>query len=259
VTGGAPWSGQVVDTPTAQEFRRLVLERVAAHDLGRIAARLEEKAARFRDALAPDRLPGIDEATARDVLRLVFSSRRKAKVILDTLTLDGFAEAVGDLLWDAAPVGERLQAFHERVLRIGRNVPVTTGFDLGSELLHFVDPERHWLWTRWMWNPESGTGSLPLVVMENVDLDGGDVAETYLRVGVAVAFLDDVGEAAGFRMGRGVFATDIFLAAVYGIYMYTTLRMRMTKEFNRIIPDLDELVRRLLGVNRVPEPAQVTP
>jgi len=32
--------------------------------------------------------------------------------------------------------------------------------------------------------------------------------------------------------------------------MYTVLRMRMTQEFNKVVPDLPDLVRRLLGVYR---------
>ena len=57
--------------------------------------------------------------------------------------------------------------------------------------------------------------------------------------------------------GHGVFGTDVFLASVYAVYMYTTLRMRMTQEFNKIIPELAELVQRLLGVNRTPPMAEV--
>ena len=40
------------------------------------------------------------------------------------------------------------------------------------------------------------------------------------------------------------------LACVYAVYMYTVLRLRMTQEFNRIVPELPDLVRRLLGVYR---------
>ena len=104
-----------------------------------------------------------------------------------------------------------------------------------------------------MWDPATGKGALPLVVMDEVDLTAESVAETYRRVGVAVAFVTDVGEAAGFtKGGSGVFGTDVFLASVYGVYMYTTLRLRMTQEFSKIMPELDELLRRLLGVHKSP-------
>ena len=65
-----------------------------------------------------------------------------------------------------------------------------------------------------------------------------------------MAFLRATGDAAGLtRTADGPFALDVFLAAVYGVYLYTTLRMRMTREFNQVVPPLPELTRRLLGVH----------
>jgi hypothetical protein len=250
--------GQVIDTPTAQEFTRLALERVSEHDLGDIASRLQAKSRFFGSSFGPDTIDGLSEETAMASLRYVFSSRRRAKVILTTLTLDGYKRAARGLLYTEMSSGQRLEHFADLIDGIGRDVQVGTGHDLGSEILHFTDPDRYWLWTRWMWNPLTGTGALPLVVMDEIDLDGDTVSETYRRIGIAYAFLNDVGEAAGFRTeGYGVFGTDVFLASVYAVYMYTTLRMRMTQEFNRIIPELADLVQRLLGVNRVPAIVEV--
>lgn len=250
--------GQVIDTPTAQEFTKLALERVSEHDLGDIAERLTTKSSFFTSTFGPETIDDLDEDSAMASLRYVFSTRRRAKVILTTLTIDGYRRAVRGLLYSEMSPGARLEAFSELIDGIGRNVQPGTGHDLGSEIMHFTDPDRYWLWTRWMWNPVTGTGALPLVVIDEVDLDGGTVSETYRRIGIAYAFLNDVGEAAGFRTeGYGVFGTDVFLASVYAVYMYTTLRMRMTQEFNKIIPELADLVQRLLGVNRTPQFAEV--
>jgi hypothetical protein len=250
--------GQVIDTPTAMEFTRLALEKVSEHDLGNIAALLTAKASFFGSIFGPGSIDDLDEEEAMASLKYTFSSRRKATVILTSLTVDGYKRAARGLLYANMPPGQRLQEFSELVDGIGRDVPAGTGHDLGSEILHYTDPDSYWLWTRWMWNPSTGTGALPLVMMEEIDLDGGTVAETYRRLGIAYAFLNDVGEAAGFRTeGYGVFGTDVFLASVYAVYMYTTLRMRMTQEFNRIVPELADLVQRLLGVNRVPAIAEV--
>ncbi len=250
--------GQVIDTPTAQEFTRLALEKVSEHDLGDTAAKLERKSAIFRDAFGPDVVMSLDEETATDVLKMVFSSRRKTKVIINSLTLDGFRRSVRGLLYADMSPGDRLEEFASLIDGIGRDIAPGTGHDLGSEIMHFTYPERYWLWTRWMWNPNTGTGALPLVVMDEVDLDGGTVSETYRRINLALSFLDGVGEQAGFRPeGHGVFGTDVFLASVYSVYMYTTLRMRMTQEFNRIVPELGDLVQRLLGVNRFPAVVEV--
>jgi hypothetical protein len=90
---------------------------------------------------------------------------------------------------------------------------------------------------------------MPLVTMEGCDLHGRTVGETYLKIGVATAFVKATGEAAGFsRLGSGPFGIDVFLACVYVVYMYTALRMRMTQEFNKVVPQMPELTRRILGV-----------
>jgi len=245
-------TGQVVDTPTAREFTRLALQKVSEAELETVAAKVEFKAERIAELVSAERLADWTEEDATTALRWVFSARRKAPLILGALGLEGLAAAVNRLIWGAGTAGERLQRFHETITGIGRGLPESLGYDLGSELMHFADPDRYWLWTRWIWNPDSETGALPLVVMEEVDIDGDSIADTYERIGLAMAFVDEVGAAAGFRTpGHGVFGTDVFLASVYAVYMYTTLRMRMTQEFNKIIPELGELVSRLLGVHRI--------
>lgn len=245
--------GQVVDTPTAREFTNLALQRVSEAQLEKVAGKVEYKAERMQEILNREFLANWSEEDAIEALRWVFSSRRKASVILNNLTLDGFRDSVDHLLYGSVAAGQRLEDFHSILGTVGRGVPESTGFDLGSELLHFSRPDTYWLWTRWMWNPESETGALPLIVMEEVEIDGGTVADTYERIGLAMAFVDEVGAAAGFRTpGHGVFGTDVFLASVYAVYMYTTLRMRMTQEFNQVVPQLGELLRRLLGIHRSP-------
>ena len=68
-----------------------------------------------------------------------------------------------------------------------------------------------------------------------------------------MAFVNETGKQVGFTdLGTGaLFGVDVFLACVYSVYMYTVLRLRMTQEFNRIVPELPDLVRRLLGVHRL--------
>ena len=152
-----------------------------------------------------------------------------------------------ELLDGAGDPGSRLQAFGDQFEGLADNLRV----DLASELLHFARPENHWLWTRWMWDPRTRTGSLPLVTTAAYDLQGENSAEIYMKVGNAVAFVHEVGAAAGFqKISNNIFGTDVYLACVYTVYVYTVLKMRMTQEFNKVIPQLPEFCRRLLGVHR---------
>jgi hypothetical protein len=239
--------GQVVDTQSAEEFMRETLEKVSRDELMTVSALLDTKAAGFRALLGtPGQARTLDRDDLRRVLRSVFATRRKADTLLDEIGPARLGAAIDDLLHGPGVVTDRFMAF-DRVLRSHPE----PGFDLPSELLHFTAPDRWWLWTRWMWDPRAGTGALPLVTTEDFDLDAADRGEGYLRVGEAMAFVNETGKVVGFTdLGTGLFGADVFLACVYSVYMYTVLRLRMTQEFNRIVPELPDLVRRLLGVYR---------
>ena len=255
--------GQVVDTEAAREFMTQALEKAERAELGDIAAALVEKSARFQALLAPERVAGLERPDLRRLLRAVFATRRQADAVLDVVGVAELRAATGALLYGEAPLADRFQSFVDalsgywgdvrlarpEVAKGGVELPENILCDLASELLHFTRPDECWLWTRWMWDPRVGTGAVPLVVEELYDLHGVTAGETYLKVGVAVAFVRATGEAAGFaRFGPGPFGVDVFLACVYAVYMYTTLRLRMTQEFNKVVPQLPELSRRLLGL-----------
>jgi len=239
--------GQVVDTQSASEFMRETLEKVSRDELLSVAALLDAKSAGFAALLgSPGQARKLPREDLRRVLRSIFATRRKVDAILDDVGPERLGAAIDDLIHGDGLVTERFNAFDAVLAAYPEQ-----GFDLPAELLHFTVPDRWWLWTRWMWDPRAGTGSLALVTTEEFDLDAPDRGEGYLRVGEAMAFVNETGKAVGFTdLGSGLFGADVFLACVYSVYMYTVLRLRMTQEFNRIVPELPDLVRRLLGVYR---------
>lgn len=221
-----------------------ILERVEHRELEDSAQRLARKSEGFHRLLGEHRAANASPDDLRRVLRSIFSCRRHADAILEALGAERLGHAVEELLHGEEPLEERIDQFD--MLLAEHPGP---GFDLPGELLHFTYPERYWLWTRWMWDPRTETGALRLVTADDVDLVGEGRGATYLLVGQAVAFVEETGKAVGFTaMAEGLLGIDVFLAAVYGIYMYTVLRMRMTQEFNRIVPPLPDLLQRLLGV-----------
>jgi hypothetical protein len=254
-------AGPVVDTPSALEFEREIMSRVSEAELRGIAADLGRKSEALQDLLSagPSRLDG---PTLRQVLRWVFATRRKADQILGSVGAKPLAAAVAGLLDEGAPVADRIDRFDAALARFGAAaaraagpaVPAWPLFDLPAELLHFTAPDRYWLWTRWLWDPGARTGALALVTTDDVGLgQGATRGSVYLSVGRALAFVDETGKAAGFTASApNLFGADVFLASVYAVSMYTVLRMRMSREFNRVVPALPDLVRRLLGVYYLP-------
>jgi hypothetical protein len=241
--------GQVVDTPTAAEFFQQVLELSTREELSGIGEDVHGKAIAMRTIVGDDPA-AMDEAALRELLGWVFCARRKVERIFAVVEPPELARGIADLLQGPGGMAARYDRFAELL----DPLPVIAA-DLPGELLHFLDPTRYWLWTRWVWDPDAGTGALALVTTDETDLDAFGVGtgrgQTYLALGQPMAFVEETGKAAGFTdLGPGMFGTDVFLAAVYGVYMQTVLTMRMTKEFTSILPPLPELTRRLLGVHR---------
>lgn len=240
--------GQIVDTPSAQEFMHEALQKITEEELTAIVAELRHKSQRFHQLLAPASLPALDEQAVHALLRSIFSTRRRVAEVMAHIEVATFREAVALLLHGTAPLAERFDEFVAQL----EPLDLSLRCDLAGECLHYWDFERYWLWTRWLWDPSRDTGALPLVTIQEYELHGETPGLTYLKVGEAIAFVNGVGEAAGFQHGgRGLLGTDVYLACVYVVYLYTITRMRMTKEFNKVIPQFPELTRRLLGTYKM--------
>jgi hypothetical protein len=240
-------SEQVVDNPAALEFLDQVLAVVSREELAEIAGDVQEKSAAMR-ALVGDDPARLDHAALRELLGWIFCTRRHVDKVLAVVSPEELAVGIDDLLHGSDLLPERFDAFQ----RMLAGLPHVAA-DLPGELLHFLDPDRYWLWTRWVWDPVPDTGALRLVLSEDIDLEAPTAGETYVAIGAAMAMLEENGKAAGFTsMGRGLFGTDVFLASVYATYMFTVLQMRMSQEFTKVMPPLPDLVRRLLGVHITP-------
>ncbi len=242
---------QVVDTETAKEFMKEILDQIEPDELVSICGAVEIKSSKFRTRFSEDNISTLGEEELEDALKNIFSARRKIKPMIERYGLDQLKEWIHALLYGKEEVHVRFESFVSNI----DSVPDSIRCDLAGELLHFSQPEKYWLWTRWMWDPKARTGSLPLVTTAAYDLSGETVGEIYIKVGKALAFVHQVGDAAGFQnISKNMFGTDVFLSCVYVVYAYTVLKMRMTQEFNKVMPGLPEFSRRLLGVyKRAPD------
>lgn len=240
----------MVDTESAKEFLKEVSMQVSPDELKAISENLEIKSRYFRSRLDAGSIGKLSEQDIQQLLRAVFATRRKAVQILEQFPAPSLQTWMADLLHGEQAIQHRFQQFFDRLEGLDEAIR----FDLAGELLHFSFPDRYWLWSRWMWDPKVNTGALPLVTDDDVDLSAPSMGEMYLQVGKAVTFIHEVGDAAGFqRIERSMFGTNVFLCSVYVVYTYTVLRMRMTQEFNKVVPGLPEFTRRLLGVHRMEE------
>ena len=251
MAGGAgpqAFAGAVeVDAPTARELLEEAHAKITREEIAAVVDLLEVKARAFQARLGPDAIATADERVLREVLRSIFVSRRRVGAIFGARPAEQLRETIARLLHGDDPAHERLAAFCGAI-----ELPELAAAELGGELLHFCDPARYCLCSRFVYNADTRTGALPLLVSEGYELEGDGIAETYERVSRAMRTVDASPEAASFRpQGGGALATDVFLACVYGVYMSTVLGLKMSREFNSLIPPLPQLARRLLGVHKM--------
>ncbi len=233
--------GQIIDTETAKEFMTETLARVDAEQLVEISHDLHEKSRVVKGIIDS----GLTPDSLQQLFTLIFSTRRKAKKILETTDQNLLIHEINVLVSESGSVKERFERFYNALEGLDDHIR----HDLTGEILHFSNPDKYWLWSYWMWNPKTETGALSLVTVDDFKLDGESVGETYMNIGRAIAFVHEVGDAAGFQtIHKSLFGTDVYLACVYVVYAYTVLRMRMTQEFNKVMPQQIEFVRRILGV-----------
>ncbi len=240
-------AGRIVDADAAREFMKEATKLASASELETIGERLEKKSAVFREYLSIERIAELEEPDLRRILRRIFTLRRKTSRVLERNGLLSLRREISLLVHGEDLVGDRIERFARKIE--GFEASIVVGW--ATELLHFHSPGSHWLWTPWIWNPKNGSGSLPLIIHDAEILRGKTESQRYMAVGKAIHEIALQGRQIGYlRAGRGLFEVDVFLACVYAIYMYTVFRMKLSDEFNRILPELPELVERVLGVHQ---------
>ena len=238
----------VVDSEAAMEFMKEATKLASSKDLEDIGLQLEKKSQQFSNILSEDNISNLTENEFRQLVGSIFSIKRKANRIIKANGFESLHESIAELLYGDGSLEKRFNTFTESIEQL--DGPMRVNF--ASELLHFSNPKKYWLWTNWIWDSQTRTGALPLVVQEGVDLTGQSHGEIYVKVGQSMALVNAVGHSIGFSgSGKGLFGTDVFLACVYAVYMYTVFRVKLSQEFNRILPELSELTQRVLGVYKM--------
>jgi hypothetical protein len=238
----------VVDSESALEFMKEATKLATSSELGDIGQKLEEKSRIFQSILNPKDIEHMREEDFSKVVGKIFSLRKKSKKLINANGFETLREMIVKLLYGKRSIEKRFNEFVDSIEKIDEKMCI----NFASELLHFSDPKQHWLWTNWIWDKSTNTGSLPLVIQDDVDLSGATNGDIYKNVGEAIKYLNTVGQSRSFSsIGKGLFGTDVLLACVYAVYMYTVFKVKLSQEFNRILPELPELTQRVLGVHNL--------
>lgn len=253
----------MIDAQRVEEFLSLIHDRIGEDVLQHLAVGAAAKHRRLAGLL--DEHP--TDENAGEVLTHVFAARRplRFKGVADRILSgaewrsggagtgssadgdgkrSGLAPVLGRLLNDGDPVERRLEDF-------ARDWGETLGpsaMDVATDILHFLQPDRYWLWTRWIWDPAGESGLLPLLGALPPGCGDGGIRDNYLLTGEALAHLREILGERLAPLGPEPFGLDIFLATTYSLYSYLVTSVRTTEEFAGILPRPAEMAARLLGI-----------
>ena len=239
--------------PILEEMLQEALKQVSSDDVIAIADELAERHAYL--------FLGIETDSAKltssfaDIAAAVTHTRANSRTITNYFS-QGDYKIFEELLDGESPTPLRVAKFVERLNALDTRLAL----ELASGLLHNISPNANWLWTRWLWDPTTGTGILPLLAGSTHNLLADNLADGYARVGAVTAMSMKFAEGTGLwtdelisNEKRAGFANSAFLACAYNVYLYGTTSWRLSREFNNLLPSLPNLARKLLGLKKIKE------
>jgi hypothetical protein len=236
------------DDPELQANLHDALSQVAPEDVIAIADELAERQARLFLGLRADSAKLASSFS--DISSAITHTQANARTLTNYFAQNGHA-ILDELLTADAPSPVRVAVFVEKV----NGLDTRLALELATGLLHNMFPKDNWLWTRWLWDPTTGTGILPLLAGSTHNLLATNLADGYARVGAVTALSMKFGEGTGLWTDelistekRSQFANSAFLACAYSVYMYGSTSWRLSRDFNELLPALPNMARRLLGL-----------
>jgi hypothetical protein len=241
------------DDPILEETLQEALKQVSSDDVIAIADELAERHTRLFLGLETDSAKLT--SSFADVAAAVTHTRANARTLTNYFA-QGDYEIFEELLHGESPTPVRVAKLVEKVNALDTRLAL----ELASGLLHNTSPNEYWLWTRWLWDPTTGTGILPLLAGSTHNLLADNIADGYARVGAVSAMSLKFGEGTGLwtdelmaNEKRAQFANSAFLACAYNVYLYGTTSWRLSREFNNLLPSLPNMARKLLGLKKIKE------
>ncbi len=247
------------DDPELQARLQEALAQVSAKDVvaiaGELAERREQLFLHIWQSSSGNWKTNFAEAGTglAEVMQAVTHTHANAKFLAGYFSPNN-AGILAELVSGDQPAPIRIAMFVEKLSALDTRLAL----ELATGILANLAPEDYWLWTRWLWDPTSGTGILPLLAGSVHNLVATSIAEGYARVGAVTAMSIKFAEGTGLwtpdltaEARQAPFANSAFLACAYSIYMYGSTGWRLSREFNDLLPSLPNMARRLLGLPKV--------
>jgi hypothetical protein len=163
---------------------------------------------------------------ARELFESVFYARKHFSDIISKTSIPELSSALSQLKDPSLSYSERVEKF-KSIVKGGEKEDIE---DMAKEIIHFLEPEKYPLWTRWIWNKERGTGSINYVIKDDVKINGGK------ELFSAIDELRNVLEIFGLESKGKYYVTSVFLVYAYVRYLDYTTHLAVDKKAAGLIP-----------------------
>ena len=173
------------------------------------------------------------------LMKLCFPAKRYASAIVSQTDARALEEAFKSLRNSRTEPEDVVTRFRRL-----QGCPADVSWDLAAELIHFVNPDRYGLATRWVWNPERGTGALAPLLTETHE-------RSFTRIQLALAELN----AAIENMNRGFtgfYGLTVMCALTYAGNIIGAKDSAINSGgMEALFPDSGTLALMILGLGRL--------
>ncbi len=203
--------------------------------------------------------PRIERLTLDDLellLDRVFTARRRVFPALESMGTACAAALIGELLYGTAPLSQRIQGFVDAMPGaegMGRDCINAAAkvrraaWDFAAELVHFSDPVKYPLMSRWVWDQSTQSGALREFIRA-ADATGeipfNNTPELF--EGGRRWLAERIAEQGIYRDIH--FWIDLVLAEAYTTYFRSVTEGSLGADFGRGGPPYEQL-RKLLGID----------
>jgi hypothetical protein len=190
------------------------------------------------------------------LLDLVFTARRRVFPALGALGAAQVTARVSELLWGNAPLAQRMQGFVDAMpgaagmdrdsIRAAAKVR-RAAWDFAAELVHFGDPEKYPLMSRWVWDQGTQSGALREFIRGSdgvMEIPVANSPESF--EGARKWLAERIAEEGVYRDVH--FWIDLVQAQAYTTYFRSVTEGGLGADFGRGTP-AHEQVKKLLGID----------
>ena len=241
-----------------QFYSQLTHEAGDADGLEGYLSSLQAKSDAFAAILAPEALENLSLEDVAELLEMVFSARRRIFPALEQLGIDRLRLEIAQLLYGKDGLAARLVAFSE-LLNVDEQSDKEARkqaaksrralYDFGAEMLHFNNPGKYPLMTRWVWDQNTVSGALREFIRGNdhlPDVPFGNSPEMF--EGARVWLVAQIGEQGLYR--DVPFWVDLVMAKAYSEYFRSMAEGMLSSDFGRGTTPAEQL-KKFLGIDQL--------